>query len=366
MSTLKTRGKKEIYWIYWYDPKLGGSRSKSLHTVDKTEAKERQIKEDYSRSLGDRVNERTSWQKFRAEYVTYAEAAKRPNSVECDETALNVFEKIIKPVNVSKIDQRDAERFKALRLTFRLPRPGQDEKTMPKTVSKATFNVNRSALHAAFEKAREWRYIGRNPFEFVPPYDLPEKSKRKAFTPKETADIIAQAEKEDHPDLYDMVMVFFYTGVRISEIRHLIWPYIDLERQTYKVEGWDIEGVGKFVPKKCYLRENPIEPALLPVLRKRLKLRGESPLVFPSPTGKVREERALQELFKRFFQRCGVDGTPHLCRHTYCTRQAETPGMTPAVLCKIVGHSTVEMTMRYFSADLDHKRTTVGRMKLTV
>ena len=55
--------------------------------------------------------------------------------------------------------------------------------------------------------------------------------------------------------------------------------------------------------------------------------------------------------------------TPHMCRHTYCTRMAGT-GISVYTLSKLMGHSSIEITMDvYAHADTEQARAELKRIK---
>ena len=55
--------------------------------------------------------------------------------------------------------------------------------------------------------------------------------------------------------------------------------------------------------------------------------------------------------------------TPHMCRHTYCTRMAGT-GISVYTLSKLMGHSSVEITMDvYAHADTENAKAELNRIK---
>ena len=87
-----------------------------------------------------------------------------------------------------------------------------------------------------------------------------------------------------------------------------------------------------------------------------------------------------QELMQKSFVNISLDGggltvkqlvdryvstkiTPHMCRHTYCTRIAGT-GISVYTLSKLMGHSSIEITMDvYAHADTEQARAELKRIK---
>ena len=160
--------------------------------------------------------------------------------------------------------------------------------------------------------------------------------------------------------------VAIYTGLRQGELAGLKWSDVDLDRRIITVQrsftGPTKSGSPRYVP---------ITTALLPILRHwRLKVFGE--LVFQNAVGKMLHSNC--NLFTTDFKAClraaGFSDKIkkgktrsymvfHDLRHTFASQWVMAGGDI-FKLQKIMGHESVQMTMRYahlspdaFAADFE-------------
>jgi integrase len=160
----------------------------------------------------------------------------------------------------------------------------------------------------------------------------------------------ARAEDEMTHVLYATAV---FTGLRKGELAALRWSDVDFERRLIAVQR-SFDG-----PTKAGdVRHVPILDALLPTLRSwRLRCPGD--LLFPNEANGMREpaSRIFQETLHRVlthakFEKVERNGkkrpyiTFHGLRHTFAS-QWVMKGGDLFKLQKILGHKTVQMTMRY-------------------
>jgi integrase len=150
--------------------------------------------------------------------------------------------------------------------------------------------------------------------------------------------------------LYAMAI---YTGMRQGELAGLLWADVDLDQRLITVQR-SFAG-----PTKAEdVRYVPILDALLPILRE-WRLRHPGRLVFTNRDGRmlVPSARIFQEILHRVldhaeFPRIERSGKSrryihfHDLRHTFASHWVMKGGDL-FKLQKILGHKTVQMTMRY-------------------
>jgi integrase len=160
----------------------------------------------------------------------------------------------------------------------------------------------------------------------------------------------AAAESEAANVLYTTAV---YTGLRAGELAGLLWADVDLEARLITVQR-SFEG-----PTKADdVRYAPVLDPLLPVLR-AWRLRHPGRLVFTNRDGGMLAPsgRIFQEVFHRALIAAGftkVDSLGrtraairfHDLRHTFASHWVKAGGDL-FKLQKILGHKTVQMTMRY-------------------
>lgn len=146
------------------------------------------------------------------------------------------------------------------------------------------------------------------------------------------------------------------TGLRKKELYFLTWSDIDFHKGILRVTG---EGKQGFTPKDYELREIPMPPDLVQILRAQPR-RAE--WVFPN-----RNRRRLTHLLRRLktsAARARVLGaTLHKFRHTYCTRLLET-GTDIVTVKNLMGHSDIKTTMRYLNPRDELKHAAAQRMSI--
>ena len=144
--------------------------------------------------------------------------------------------------------------------------------------------------------------------------------------------------------IYQEVLTALKTGMRISEIRTMVWENILWEQNLIAVPK----------SKNRKPRMIPLNSTLAAELKKVKK--GKGP-VFPNTQGNigcvttwVRKIKPLQAAMPQVF----TEGTSpkevgrawHLFRHTFATRLA-MKGVSIYKISKYLGHSSVEITQRY-------------------
>lgn len=172
-------------------------------------------------------------------------------------------------------------------------------------------------------------------------------------TDDELRRFLEAASAEGEP-VFALYATAVYTGMREGELAGLRWEDIDLERRLITVQR-SFDG-----PTKAEdVRYVPVLDPLLPVLR-RWRLRCPGEIVFPNRDGNMHGEaaRVFQEVLRRVLRAAGFPETPregrrprpyvtfHGLRHSFASLWMMKGGDL-FKLQKILGHKSVQMTMRY-------------------
>ncbi len=140
----------------------------------------------------------------------------------------------------------------------------------------------------------------------------------------------AMARKGDQQQA-DMIRLLLLTGCRKGEIMGLRWTEVR-------------DGMLALADSKTGPRTVPLGSRARAILERQS--RGESPFVFPSPLDPSRP-RADLAFWYRIRREAGIaDVRLHDLRHTMATH-AVMNGVPVPVVSRLLGHSNVQMTMRY-------------------
>ncbi len=137
-----------------------------------------------------------------------------------------------------------------------------------------------------------------------------------------------------------LFLLMLRCGLRVSEACALAWEDVDLPALTLRVDG----GKGD-VDRMAYLA-----PDVERALRLWQSHRSISPYLFPSRkvSGAHLGRRNVFMLMQKYLRQAGVTArySPHCLRHTFAT-QLLNAGVTLEVLKELMGHRSVQMTLRY-------------------
>ena len=172
------------------------------------------------------------------------------------------------------------------------------------------------------------------------------KSSRRTMQNIEIADVISKAETKD---MKLLLTTGLYTGLRISDCSLLKWSEVDFEKKILRVRPIKTR---KHMDAPI---EIPIHPALLKMLE---EMPHDSEYVSEQNANDYMNGHASGKVIE-LFRSCGIvtsrkeNGKTklvcgfHSLRHTFVSN-AINSGMSPLLVQRIVGHSSVDMTSAYF------------------
>ncbi|MCK6470905.1 MAG: site-specific integrase [Dehalococcoidia bacterium] len=153
------------------------------------------------------------------------------------------------------------------------------------------------------------------------------------------------------------------TGLRISELVWLEWKDLDLDKGILRVRAKPA-----WTPKNGDERAVPLSGQAKAIVA---GLRRAAPWVFTDPRGPGRQGRqisdrqALKEL-KRAMAKADVEeGNLHALRRTFIT-QMSNRGVPAPMLAGWVGHSDLNMILRYYRQDEAEGVRMMARIETTV
>lgn len=143
-----------------------------------------------------------------------------------------------------------------------------------------------------------------------------------------------------------MTLVALRTGLRIGELRALRWEDVDLVagRIMVRQAAWK-KKIG--TPKGGKSREIPLSPDALEALKGHRHLRGEYVFCHEAGDGELLTEGEVKWPLWRACKRASLRMIQwHVLRHTFASHLVMR-GVPLKAVQELMGHATIEMTMRY-------------------
>ena len=234
---------------------------------------------------------------------------------------------------------------------------------------KTISNYKRS-LKASFYMAIEDDYVRKNPFDFQLSEVIDDDSEsRQALSEEQEEKLLSFLQYDTvYQKYYDDVLILLKTGLRISELCGLTVQDLDFENHTLNInhqllrnqEGYYIE-----TPKtKCGIRKVPMSEEAGKVFQRVLKRKktgkgividGYRNFLFLNQKGMPMTAcyytstlRNIVKKYNKYHDEPLPKITPHILRHTFCTRLAQK-NMNPKNLQYIMGHSSIMITLNLYA-----------------
>lgn len=153
-------------------------------------------------------------------------------------------------------------------------------------------------------------------------------------------------------ELIDTVLIFIYSGFRISELLGMKTESVDLKEQTFK---------GGVKTKAGKNRIVPIHSKILPLIRERFNIRNE---YFISKKGKIISSITYRGYFKALMKYMGIEKTVHECRHTF-ESVLDSNGANRKCIDMLMGHVSKDVGNRVYNhKTLEELRTAIELFKI--
>lgn len=234
----------------------------------------------------------------------------------------------------------------------------------------ATVSLTYIILSGMYKQALKNRLLTSNPITMVIPPKKKQSKKKIRVMSMEEQKIFMEYSK-DSP-YYDLYFVALNTGMRLGELRGLMWKDIDFNNKMIHVQRtmryFHGKGTMLDAPKtESSNRDIPMLDEVYHVLKvhrkEQQKMRmylGDRwkedfpDLVFTNPWGKHVSDTAVNSDMKKIEEKIQAAGIefehiyPHVLRHTFATRGLEK-GIPPKVMQELLGHTSITMTLDIYS-----------------
>jgi len=226
---------------------------------------------------------------------------------------------------LAEIDLHDVERYKAA--------------LVRKELSRKTINNRLTILRKCLHSAYEWLGLNGAPpriqwLKCPPPHT-------DYLTPRESELLLRHSEGV----IGEMILAALRTGMRQGELKGLQWSSVDWETRTLVVRHSYCDVTRALgTPKGNRERHIPLDLDLYEALSAR---RQETGYVFLDGTGKPFSRYQLNPALGAVCKRAGIRRIGwHKLRHTFASHLAMM-GTPLHVVQALLGHTSLEMTMRY-------------------
>jgi integrase len=212
-------------------------------------------------------------------------------------------------------------------------------------ISPASCNRELACLRTLFNKAIEWGKLEMSPVAKVRRFREPP-GRERILEPAEAQRLIGAAS----PELRLVLIIALNTGMRRAEILSLRWRAVDIGGGVINIEN-SKSGKSRKVPMNALVRE---------ALRALPRV-ASSDYVFYNPETKT-HIKDVRRGFQASCARAEIKGLRlHDLRHTFATWWI-TAGGDLVALSKILGHASIQMTMRYAHATPEVVRLGIERV----
>ncbi len=251
--------------------------------------------------------------------------------------------------------------------------------------AKTTVNRDLAALKACLAKAIEWELLSVHPLAKVRPIRTDRLARVRYLTDEEEQRLRAallhredamrqkrqsanewrrarhQPTLPEFPDegyvdhLQPMILLAMNTGLRRGELFQLQWTDVGREGKTLTVRGG--------TAKSGQTRHIPLNEEAQQAIERWCIKRSDTGWVFPGIEGQ--QLTTVHTAWRGILNAAGIsDFRWHDLRHHFASRLVMA-GVDLNTIRELLGHSDLEMTLRYAHLSPDHKAEAVGRLNET-
>jgi site-specific recombinase XerD len=272
-------------------------------------------------------------------YLEQVACVLRPGSVTGADLALRSFAAFLAETSpaapLNQVTRRHVESFKP----WLAARPGQNKPRL----TTATIAHRLGTLRMFFARIEEWGWDEAPPRVPMFPGDLPRQDHPlpRALDDASAAKLLRAAQADPRMLIRVTVEILLRTGLRVSE-------YTGLRADAVVLIGagpWLHVPVGKLHEDR-YLPLHPQLVTLIDAYRARHVPPGH-PLLLPRENGRPLDRHTVTRMINRAGAAAGLSHIhPHQLRHTLAT-QAINRGMSLEAIAALLGHRSLDMTLRY-------------------
>lgn len=202
-----------------------------------------------------------------------------------------------------------------------------------------------ATLKLILKQGKAWGNIKENVWEWAKKLGKPDNKQIRAYTDAEVESILVRSE----PDKRLFYWLAVETGMRAGELRGLRITDVDFDKRLVRVRQGMWRGRPQTPKSKSSVRDIPVPQEIVAALRDHIGDRKDG-LVFVTKRGGPWNTDVLLRCHLR--GQLKVNGTLHMFRHTFATRQIHA-GVPFSIVSKILGHEFVATTLNIYTHVLD-------------
>lgn len=252
-------------------------------------------------------------------------------------SSLQRLQTVIGDVDIANVSVNDLETYKTVRLK------GDRSRNLRK-VTPTTLNIELRSIKSAFNKAYKWEILEEHPLKGVSLLKID--SKPVQWLTKEELQTIL--DKTKSPVLKDLFEFAAHSGLRLGELRNLIWNYVEFRPDRIYITVANLAG---FKTKSGKNRTIPLDRTASEILKRKYASRCEkSYYVFDRDRmgkGIQLTKSWVTHSFKKSARAAELGNYKlHHLRHTAASWAAQK-GVPIAALKELLGHQSINTTMIY-------------------
>jgi integrase len=285
------------------------------------------------------------FEEYVQEFLAWSKKQHRPKTYELHETNCETLKRYFSGKWLDEIRPGMVEEFKLARI-------GEARKNAKNgsTVAPATVNRALTTLKLLFNHAARCGLPVANPTEGVS--FLEEKGERMRVVSFEEELKYLKAASQP---LRDIARIILDTGMRPEEVFRIEVANLDLERRTT---------FNPFGKTKAAKRSIPMTEDVWRIMKDRV-IAAKGPYAFPSKSDPSKPIGGVRKAHDAAVERAEIKEHFRLydLRHTYATR-AVMAGVDLPTLGALLGHTKIQMTMRYVHPAEEHKRQAASKLEV--
>jgi len=207
-------------------------------------------------------------------------------------------------------------------------------------LSRTPIRANRTLafLSRLFSLASEQGERPDNPAKGIERYH--ESGRTNFLTLDELQQVLDALDADTDKQAAHIIRLITLSGARLSEVLTMQWDHLDLRSER----GYWHRPAGHLKQRRSDVQ--PLSAPAADLLRDLQKTRSNSPYVFTAPGDPETHRKDIRACWNRVQRKAGIKASIHTLRHTYASHLI-MDGVPIAVISKLLGHSSQNITERY-------------------